>query len=586
MYRLVISLLCLCATAFQAAFAAPVTVMSDDLPDQLRTQIETALADEDAPQSAFEARRQARRAAETVRAVLNAEGYYDPEIDFAVEPGPDFKPLVRVTSGRPFTISDVKVLYPDSEPLSADAIAVADAHGIAVGDRAKSNGVISGEGEILKALRRLGYPDARALDRVVRGDRANAKIAVSYQIAPGPRVRFGDLVFDNKGRTQNTYLRKISSVEIGAIYDPEVLAIFNARLNENRLYSLATAQLADTGRVDPETGDEIRDVVVRLEDRPRHTLRLGGSFSTAEGVSVRAGWTRRNMTGRGDTLDATLEIGTLQRDATLIWRQPNRFAYGYGLTLNVSFEDETTDAFDRRALVAGGRLSITDNPKRVINLGGEVEITQEEDALGSRDFRVVSGLASIRLDHANSALNATEGWRADVSVSPTYAFGDTWAPYVRALGQLSAFQPVLSDAKLVLAGRLRIGAVIGADTVNLPVSDRFFAGGGGSVRGYEFQGIGPRDAATNTPVGGQSLIDGSFELRYRLRGQLGLVGFMDAGSVGTEATPGFDDMRYGVGLGVRYDTAVGPIRFDVATPLERRDGEDPVQVYISIGQAF
>ena len=149
----------------------------------------------------------------------------------------------------------------------------------------------------------------------------------------------------------------------------------------------------------------------------------------------------------------------------------------------------------------------------------------------------------------------------------------------------SAYVPFDEDRRFVLAGRLKAGAVLGAGVAGLPVDTRFYSGGGGSVRGYSYQGIGPR-ADDGTPLGGTSLVEASIEARYAWRPKIGFVAFLDAGNVSTDQFSDFGEARYGAGIGVRYTTPAGPIRLDVAAPLNPTDYDDPVQIYISIGQAF
>jgi translocation and assembly module TamA len=137
----------------------------------------------------------------------------------------------------------------------------------------------------------------------------------------------------------------------------------------------------------------------------------------------------------------------------------------------------------------------------------------------------------------------------------------------------------------VLAGRLALGGILGATADEIPPDWRFYAGGGGSVRGYPFQSIGPETAA-GTPAGGTSLLEASLELRQRIGERWGGVVFVDAGSVSDQGALGSEGLAVGVGAGVRWFTPVGPVRFDLATPLDPGDGDAPVQLYIGIGQAF
>jgi translocation and assembly module TamA len=184
----------------------------------------------------------------------------------------------------------------------------------------------------------------------------------------------------------------------------------------------------------------------------------------------------------------------------------------------------------------------------------------------------------------NSLLDPTRGFRLTGRVSPEAQKRTSggFQGYGRGLFEASGYFPV-TDA-IVLAGRARLGSIVGAPRDDIAPSRRLYAGGGGSVRGFGFQELGPRDA-DNNPLGGRSLTEFGAEVRYRF-GNFGVVPFIDAGRVGEKSTPSIGGMRYGAGIGGRYYTNFGPMRVDVATPLGRRPGEAKVALYISIGQAF
>lgn len=179
-------------------------------------------------------------------------------------------------------------------------------------------------------------------------------------------------------------------------------------------------------------------------------------------------------------------------------------------------------------------------------------------------------------------LNPSKGFRASLLAQPEASLSDSIRPYLRSQIDASVYYPA-SDS-LVLAGRTRIGTTVGVDRDDLAPSRRFYGGGGGSVRGYGYQQLGPR-APDDQPFGGLSVFEAAAEARYRF-GDYGAVAFVDAGQVYDRRIPDFSGLRLGVGIGARYYTNFGPIRVDVATPLNRRTGESRINVYVSIGQAF
>jgi translocation and assembly module TamA len=188
----------------------------------------------------------------------------------------------------------------------------------------------------------------------------------------------------------------------------------------------------------------------------------------------------------------------------------------------------------------------------------------------------------LQYDRSDSLLNPTRGFRLIVRPSPSVSIGDGAQPYLKGIIEGTGYYPV--TAKFVLASRLQFTGLYGASASDIAPSQRVYAGGGGSVRGYGYQELGPKDPSNNA-IGGASSTEFSVEGRYRF-GNLGLVGFVDGGQVYESASPSFSNIRYGVGVGARFYTNFGPLRLDIATPIARQAGESVVSVYLSIGQAF
>jgi translocation and assembly module TamA len=550
---------------------------------EIQQLIDPALVTSQKPASPLQARRQARLAGEKVTQYLNSEGYLDPTIQTGVSVDGEFEPLLRVDVGRRFVIASVSIQFsnPDTTPVNADALQAA-------ADNLRSQfviapNVIAVEQDLISALRAAGYPYATAAKRNIVGDRDAASVDIRYRINLGPRVKYGTVRYPDGIRTKPSYLKRLVPFEAGEVFDPESLARLNTRLSDTRIFQQSSAQLSDAGTPTGEPNTEIRDIELRLAERPRNTLALGGSLSTSEGPGISAELTRRNLIGRGDLLEVELTVATLDRSLDVTWRRPNEFGYGRGLVLRAGLSDETTDAFDSQSIEVGAGYEVVEGPDFSWSYGATVEAIRETSERAERDLQLVSFYAGARVDRSNNLLNPTKGWRAEARISPHQSFGDSGVQYLLMTGQARYYYP-LND-KFTLANRLRIGVAAGADLRDLPSDDRFYAGGGGSVRGYAYQAIGPR-SGNDEPIGGRSLVDGSFEVRWQRSRSLGFVGFLDAGSVGLSEQPRVDNLRTGAGFGARYSTPAGPIRFDIAVPIDKTEFDDPVQFYISIGQAF
>ena len=218
--------------------------------------------------------------------------------------------------------------------------------------------------------------------------------------------------------------------------------------------------------------------------------------------------------------------------------------------------------------------------------GIEVEAGQASDALGRLNYTLVGLPVSLTYDSTDSLLDPTRGVRVTASATPYPTLLGSDPGLFVAKGQGSAYHAFDEEARYVLAGRIGFGSITGADLADIPANRRFFAGGGGSVRGYAYKSLGPQDIFGN-PLGGRSLLEGSVEARIKLTDTIGIVPFLDAGTAFEASLPDFkDEIRVAAGLGLRYYTGIGPIRLDVAVPLNRERGDSAAAVYISLGQAF
>lgn len=579
----------LCAIAacaiVQPVWAAEVRVSSETAEADLLSDLQRELRVSESTETLFEARRQARNAAQKAENYLNSRGYFAPEIAYSVDAGPPPVGLVQIEPGPEFSLASL-VIETGTQELSEDAIAALDkVRTLSSGDLARPDRILAEEAALVAALKQSGYATARAEPRAVIGDRDAGTLDVTYHLIPGPRIRLGQVIYPSDTRTRRDYLNRFVPFETDEIYTPQKLANLNRRLNATRNYRFVSVQLADTPARTLPNGDEVRDLVVQLEERSRYTLTTGTSFSTSEGPGLAASLTRRNATRRGDTLTGQMTLATLERSFSVDWRIPNVTGFDRTLVLSSELGREETDAFDREAVTVSGTFEVRRSRHLTFALGAGSEFTREEDAFEQRDQQILSTSLGVRLDYADDPLDATQGWRVDARGEPGVVIGDREAQFFSLNGQISAYQPLDHNRRIVAAARVRSGFVFGAALSDLPVSRRFFAGGGGSARGFEYQSVGPEDI-DGTPTGGRGLLEVSGELRWRRDGPLGFVAFLDGANVSADQGVDFEDIRYSAGLGIRYDTLVGPIRFDIATPIDPDDGDDPLQVYVSIGQAF
>jgi len=191
----------------------------------------------------------------------------------------------------------------------------------------------------------------------------------------------------------------------------------------------------------------------------------------------------------------------------------------------------------------------------------------------------------VKFDDTDDLLNPTKGIRATLLLTPTQSFGGSSATFTLAQLSGSTYVDLSGSGRSVVALRGLVGKAFGASVFALPPDQRFYAGGSGTVRGFRYQSVGPQFPDGN-PTGGTAVSAGSVEFRQRILEHYGVVGFVDAGQVTADGAPFTSTWRVGAGIGARYYTSIGPIRLDVAIPLNRQPHGDAFELYIGIGQAF
>ncbi len=573
----------------------------------LRGQIEESsqlisLSD-DPPASLSGLRRRVDADIERFDAVMRSRGYYDSEIVSRVDT--ETEPVtveISVTTGEQYLIAAYDIAYFGGAPAHEAARVELDDIDITLGEPALAEAVVGAESQAVRHLRDNGYPFAASDDRLVLADHADKTIWVQVTITPGPFVRYGPTALSGLDRTEaNYFLRRVPWQE-GDIYDQSVVDRYRQDLVDTGLFSQVTV------RPDEDTDEEIRTVEVTIEEGPPRTVRAGVSYSTEDGVEVRFGWQHRNILGEAELLDLSTTLGLIRQRLDATYRQPGFRRLEQDLVVTGAVLNEELEAF--RQTGATGSVAIewpvSEYWTGSMGIAAEfLEINEEQTGEDDQTVFLVGLPVSYSYDDTDDLLNPTEGFRLTLAATPwTGRIGPVFNVVSSAVGAVetdssaavsflssevsgSTYYPLDDYDDYIIAVRGRVASVGGEPTQTLPANKRLYAGGAGSVRGYEFQKVGPLDA-DNNPVGGRSLITVGTELRVRFLDDFGVVPFLDGGGVYDSTLPDFEeDFFWGAGLGVRYYTDFGPLRLDVAVPLDRRkDIDDPFQFYISLGQAF
>lgn len=586
------------------ALADPKAVIRGEMDGTLRAQLVRAIGETDeAPTNRFDARRRARAAVEAAEALLRSEGYYQATLEDMVEGEDTPVAVVSVIPGPRFLLGPPAVEWIAPDPDRAAAAAAAAEVGIKAGEPGRAVDVIAGEGRIVAGLTRRGYADASTEPRRVVVDHATFTVQPTYRIASGLLVHLDGVRLETEGATRQNWVAGLAPWSEGDRFDPEKVAELERRLLETGVYDGVGVSLAPA---DQTNADGNRPVIVSLTDRPRRLLEAGITLSTAQatvttgsttsvtgGSAIEGLWTWYNRWGRADTIRWQARAATIDSrlgvDVSLPhWRRPAQT-----LKLATGLVNEDTDAYSRAAATVSADVQRRMGKTSYLNAGLGLDVGHYRDTRFdpvtlapltlNRDLVILTGRGGGYLDRSDDPLNPKKGYRLTLNVQPTAVAGEDTVLFVRAETQGTAYYPI--QDRTVVAGRVRIGAIVGGEELTVPADRLFYSGGGGSVRGYEYQGVNPR-LPDNTPRGGLSLFETSLEVRRDIGKSFGAVAFIDAGAVGFQETPNLSNMRYAAGVGARYNLPFGPVRADIAVPLNPRDGDPAFQIYISIGQAF
>jgi len=526
--------------------------------------------------------------------LLRSEGYYDGTATALVGPVVDERgelPVaITATPGARYTLSAIAVTGASTGPTVLARAALA----LRTGDPIVAADVEAAEARVALRLPEQGYPFVTVGERDILLDDATRRGDYTLPIDAGPRARLGalrpagDPVFDAR------HLAVFPRFEAGQIYDARQVDDLRQALVATSLFSTAAVEPVRTGVVNPD-GTETVDLIVRQVKGPWRTLAGSAGYSTGEGFILRGSWTHRNLFPPEGALTAEAVAGTQEQSVGVSFRRSNAGIRDRAFQVAASVARQRFDAYDAETVALTSSLARVSTPlwqKRWTYSGGvEIIATRETrfDIARAARTRTTYFIGALPLqlgyDRSNSLLDPTSGFRVNLRLSPEVQQGTGGAgfdSYVRGLLEGSGYFGV-TDA-IVLAGRARVGSIVGATRDTIAPSRRLYSGGGGSVRGFGYQELGPKDL-NGDPIGGRSLTEFSLEARYRF-GNFGIVPFIDAGRVGESSSPSLSGLRYGAGIGARYYTNFGPMRIDVATPIGRRPGEPRVALYLSIGQAF
>jgi len=547
-------------------------------------------ADKDDTANAAQIDRRARADAELLAELLRSQGYYDatvePDIDVV---GNGLLVSLAAIPGPLYHFESVELPGLD-QAAPGEAEHLRGAFAVKAGDPVNAEKVIAAGVALQVALGERGFATAKVGEQDIVVDHEAQVARLVLPVTPGPVAVFGQISVAGEPPFSPKHVQRIARFKPGDRFEAdEVTDLRRALIATGLVASVEVQQV-------PRENGKVIDLAVKLEPAPMRTIAGELGYGTGEGVRAEASWQHRNLFNPEGALTVRGVLGTQEQLGAVVFRRSNWLRRDQVLNAQAYAAHINRDAFDAKTLSLSAGFERQSNfiwqKKWTWSLGAELVASDEEDTIEAtgeprrRTFFIAAVPGSLGLDQSDDLLDPKKGYRLLGRVSPEISFQGGTFPYARLQFDGSAYHPM--SKSIVAAGRVRFGTILGASRDDIAPSRRFYSGGGGSVRGYGYQRLGPRDV-DNDPIGGRSLAEFSLEARIRLKafgGNFGIVPFVDGGTLSTEAMPDFKDWQIGVGIGARYYSSFGPIRIDVGTPLNRQPGDGRIAVVVGLGQAF
>ena len=563
----------------------------DELADLLPEVSQLRALQDRAPQSQAGLERRIQGDLALLEEALRSEGYYAGKLDWRIEAGPPLQVSIVIDPGPRFVMGDFAVEFPPEAAIEGLPRPDLAKVGIRLGEPARAEEVLAAERRMLDFLRDNGFPQPSVLKSQVSVELTTSEMHVTLTLDPGTPATFGPLEIRGLQRVEEDYLRQRIAWPEGERYSATRLEQIRRDLVAMNLYNSVALDLAAA-----TPGGSLPTTLTVIERAPR-TIGIGAGFTTSydgnllDGLSVDGFWEHRNLLGEAEIFRVEGSVSRPLQTLAASFRKPDFLQLQQFLVLSTTFRREDSDAYKELSFQVYGGI---ERPlaKHLTFAGGlsleilQVDDLDPDDDKGTERFVIASTPLALTWDNRKDPLNPTGGVRATLLLTPSLALLAETVPYLVADLSAATYYAPFGDDSLVLAVRGRLGTIAGGSLESVPASKRFYAGGGQSVRGYELRSLGPLDS-DDEPTGGLSVMEVGFEVRTRVWDDYGLVAFVEGGQVCENTFPDFAETPlFGAGIGLRYFTEFGPIRLDIATPLNGRDRDPAVQFYVSIGQAF
>lgn len=571
-------------------------VSDDRLEQLLHSASQLIILQNSPPTTNVGLRRRAESDVNNIVKVLHSQALYNARvtIDYDFQSAP-VTVTIHIDKGPTYPIEEFLIL-PDpkaSGSFSYSNVTLEDV-GVCLGQPAFTETILCAENKLEQLMNDAGYPYANVTDREVIADQESKAISIVLFVNSGPLVKFGCTAISGNCRVKDRFFHKKVAWRTGQIYSPCLIQQTQNELELSSLFSSVSIVLPE----EPPTEDGAVPVTIEVKESKPRSIGFGVNYETNRGPGFGVNWEHRNLTGIGDKVSMKGDIWYDKQFGRMSYIIPDWGRKKQKLIWSADYLRENDVGYHEKSYSFGATIARPINCnlqfayglmyQHLINTDIHEKKRHQSQKTDDETFNLFKSPISFNWNYSNNILDPTTGYRMKLRAIPAYSFTGKQIFYDINLMSASYYYPFDKCHRFVLAGQVTLGMIFGPQKDLIPRSELFDAGTDKLLRGYKYKTVSPLDN-TYKPTGGRSMMIYSLEYRFRQSEDIGWVLFWDFGNVYNNRLPELDKkILHSVGLGFRYFTPVGPIRLDLAFPLDKRPHIDKssYQAYLGIGQTF
>jgi translocation and assembly module TamA len=514
--------------------------------------------------------------------ILRARGFYDASIESDINlKERSIELTFKFQTGAPYILKSVKLEFTHKPDETALKLPDIKRLGLYLDQPFSSQTVLDGQDNLIRFIRSKGFPFIKISDRDVVVDHKDQSVSVYFYIESGPKAFFGRTTISELVNVDKSYVAGKVLWKDGDIFNGDLIE--ETRKSISGLGLFASVRITEGKEIDE---DSRISMTIEITERKHKSVSAGVNYITDEGPGTKISWENRNVFHHGEKLTTEIELSDYTMAAEAGFRKQDFLKLDQTIRFSLRLSKYHPEAYLSKSLVGSVFIDRDLTKKLRVGAGITLKSSKIEQLESIESYNLISLPIYCNRDTRNDLLDPVRGHRLSLELTPSYEPTGSRITFGKVLASYKRYNAISQKPFIIIAMDIKAGFIKGAGRDEIPADERLYAGGGGSIRGYSYQSVGP--LLDGIPVGGKSLIETSIELRLKVTERFGLAAFLDGGSAFTDKLFSSEDpLRWGTGIGIRYYTPVGPLRLDVGIPLNKRQGvDDSYQIYISLGQAF